>query len=165
MDYAPSYGEGGDAASIGGYGYGAEEEEEDAEIDANDIDDDGDGGDDDDEIDARDGEGGTTAADVISSCLDRLLSDAQEEANAAADLAARKREEAEAAEADAEEKLRSIDELRERAREAAEDDTWTDLFERLRAWRDGNGGDCNPRRNWRCRVDPEEKGECSVVCS
>ena len=96
--------------------------------------------------------------DIINQSLTEFLAEAQEEADKATEIAAKKREEANAAEAEAEEINGRMIVLREKAQALADDEKWTSMYERLRGW-SREHGHCNPRRNWQAKIDAEEKGE------
>ena len=96
--------------------------------------------------------------DIINQSLTEFLAEAQEEADKATEIAAKKREEANAAEAEAEEIKGRMIVLREKAQALADDEKWTTMYERLRVW-SREHGHCNPRRNWQAKIDAEEKGE------
>ena len=97
--------------------------------------------------------------DVINEFLNEMLSNTQGEIAAANAQVAKKREELEAAETEAEEKVEKMDELREQAQALSEDEQWQEMYHRLRAW-SREHGNCNPRRNWKAKIDAEEKGKC-----
>ena len=96
--------------------------------------------------------------DIINQSLTEFLAEAQEEADKVTEIAAKKREEANAAEAEAEEINGRMIILREKAQALADDEKWTSMYERLRVW-SREHGHCNPRRNWQAKMDAEEKGE------
>ena len=45
------------------------------------------------------------------------------------------------------------------AQALSEDEQWQEMYHRLRAW-SREHGNCNPRRNWKAKIDAEEKGKC-----
>mmetsp|Transcript_6815 Transcript_6815/g.15551 ORF Transcript_6815/g.15551 Transcript_6815/m.15551 type:complete len:1095 (-) Transcript_6815:67-3351(-) len=94
--------------------------------------------------------------DIINKSLVEILTKVQEEVDATMEVAAKKREEADAIEADAEEKVGKMNILREQAQSLADDDTWQTMYHRLRDW-SKEKGHCNPRRNWKAKIDAEEK--------
>mmetsp|Transcript_35157 Transcript_35157/g.64498 ORF Transcript_35157/g.64498 Transcript_35157/m.64498 type:complete len:385 (-) Transcript_35157:9-1163(-) len=94
--------------------------------------------------------------DVINESLADLVAKAQEKVDAATEAVAKKREELEALEAEAEEKAEQMDRLREQAQAVADDVQWQSMYERLRIW-SKEQGHCNPRRNWKSKIDAEEK--------
>ena len=97
--------------------------------------------------------------DIINNSLGGLLAKAQERADAASAAVEKKREELAAAQADAEEKVQTITQLREHAQVLADDEKWQSMYGRLCVWSKARGGVCNPRRNWKSKIDAEEKGE------
>ena len=102
--------------------------------------------------------GDVDAIDIINHSLAEFLAKAQEEADEAAEVAAKKREEADAAETGAQEKVERMNILRKKAQTLADDEKWTSMYERLRVW-SRKHGHCNPRRNWKSKIDAEEKGK------
>lgn len=98
---------------------------------------------------------------IINHTLGELLAKKQEEADAVAEVVAKKREELEASEAEVEEKAEQMEKLREEAQEAADDAQWQTMYDRLSAW-SRDKGHCNPRRNWKAKIDAEEKGVWSA---
>ena len=95
--------------------------------------------------------------DVINESLADLVAKAQEKVDAATEVVAKKREELEALEAEAEKKAEQMDVLREQAQAVADDEQWMSMYQRLRVW-SKEQGHCNPRRNWKSKIDVEEKG-------
>ena len=106
-----------------------------------------------------DAEAAADFIDVINASLTEFMAKAQNEADAAAEAAAKKREELEAAEAEAEQKSERMGQLRGQAQSLADDEAWQSMYNRLRAWSEEKGH-CNPRRNWKAKIDAEEKGSC-----
>lgn len=97
------------------------------------------------------------AIDVINQSLESLLAKAQEQCDAAAEAVAKKHEELEAAEAEAEAKIEEMNALKEQAQALSEDEAWQSMYHRLIAWSKVHGH-CKPRRNWKSKIDAEEKG-------
>jgi len=102
--------------------------------------------------------------DVINESLGEIITAAQADANAAAQVAISKREEAEAAELAAQEAKDRITNLQQQSQELASDEAWQAMYHRLRVW-SKEKGNCDPRRNWKSKIDAEEKVSCYVFLS
>ena len=98
------------------------------------------------------------ATAIINASIEGLISKAQQEIDVANELVAKKREELEAAEADVEAAEEKMEVLREKAQAFTEDEQWLSMYQRLSVW-SKEQGHCNPRRNWKAKIDAEEKGE------
>ena len=96
--------------------------------------------------------------DVINESLGEIITKAQDDANTAAQIAISKREEAEAAELAAQEAKDQIAILQQQSQvqELANDEAWQAIYHRLRVW-SKEKGNCDPRRNWKSKIDAEEK--------
>ena len=101
--------------------------------------------------------------DMINKSIEELISNAQQEIDAATELINTKRQELESAEAELEEAEEKMEDLRQIAQTLTEDEQWLSMYEKLRAW-SKEKGHCNPRRNWKSKIDAEEKGACCGVC-
>ena len=94
--------------------------------------------------------------DIINQSLGKFLGELQKEVDALAEVAAKKRAEVDAADAEAEEKVVEMDKLKDQAQSLADDEQWQSMFVLLKAWRKEHGH-CNPRRIWKSKNDAEEK--------
>jgi len=102
--------------------------------------------------------------DVINESLGEIITKAQADADNAAQIAISKREEAEAAELAAQEAKDQIAILQQQSQELSNDEAWQAMYHRLRVW-SKEKGNCDPRRNWKSKIDAEEKVSCYVSLS
>ena len=104
-----------------------------------------------------DAEGEDEIIDIINSSLSSLLTTAQTNVNNLSTITAQKQLELTKAQEAEEEATIKLDELRDQAQQLADDDAWQSMYHRLRVW-SKEKGHCNPRRNWKAKIDAEEKG-------
>jgi len=102
--------------------------------------------------------------DVINESLGEIITAAQADANTVAQIAIKKREEAVAAEIAAQEAKDQIAILQQQSHELSNDEAWQGMYHRLRVWSEDKGN-CDPRRNWKSKIDAEEKVSCYVFLS
>ena len=106
---------------------------------------------------ADDAEGEDEIIDIINSSLSSLLTTAQTNVNNLSTITAQKQLELTKAQEAEEEATIKLDELRDQAQQLADDVAWQSMYHRMRVW-SKEKGHCNPRRNWKAKIDAEEKG-------
>lgn len=107
-------------------------------------------------------EGDDDIIDVINTSLTTLLNSANTSVETAQSTLETKRLELEKAEEELEDAQTKLVELRDLGQSLADDDVWQSMYHRLRVW-SNRSGNCNPRRNWKAKIDAEEKGTFIMV--